>query len=565
MKRLAFLWMLPLFYMGAAYGQVADSNLLLLAKTYGTVRYFYPAENLQDKKDGWNNFLLVTLRKMDDTLYRINTSTLLQNSFRDNGFAITLQQALPKSEANNGGLEKGYYWEYKLPKKDVETVSFDSERKRISPEYLSGVAAVTDSSVFMDLGGNNWLECPTNPPALPDFNTEQLDTTYNRYQPIASIIELWAELSHFAALQPNMGWDSLLLKTLARLPLGNDKAYPLQFMLTQLNDGNATIIDSASMKTTGRYPIDYVVADEKVVVEHYDTNMIKMDITGYDLNYINNGYTNFRLRERRDISPAANLSAKDIKALVKLTEGPVGQVADVVLHNPTTNKNFRLTLPYSNAAWKAPKLPLDSALITKNKMAYFDMVSSNEKDIKAAVGDKNIDALVFDFRHCSQPVVDLLKLIPHDDFFAPYLILPTVSYPSRQQTTFDTIAETIKQKRGGEGQIMIFLADASTTGDAEQLMSIVKQTHMGYIIGGKTAGAVGVTTPFRTTNVFGGGIVINYTSAIYLTPGKDLLTGNAVEPDIEVVNTQDAILKRKDPLLLKAAEFIQAKKKFSNK
>ncbi|HRI57573.1 MAG TPA: S41 family peptidase, partial [Anaerolineae bacterium] len=114
--------------------------------------------------------------------------------------------------------------------------------------------------------------------------------------------------------------------------------------------------------------------------------------------------------------------------------------------------------------------------------------------------------------------------------------------------------DVFKAEPGGSALTipLVVLVDEGSASASEILAGAVQDTGRGILLGAKTFGKGSVQIPDELSD----GSVLSITTARWFTPNDRLIHGEGLQPDIEVVRSEEDIAADRDPQLDRAVEYL---------
>jgi carboxyl-terminal processing protease len=267
----------------------------------------------------------------------------------------------------------------------------------------------------------------------------------------------------------------------------------------------------------------------------------------------------------------------DLQDAMNLLRGPPGQKVTLTLLRPSTKEVREYTLERVEIKVQSVKGVhlLDSELSDPFKIGYVRLIQFNEPtadELAKALDElqkQGMQALILDLRNnpggLLNSAVDVCA-----QFLPPNTkVVSTQGRAASQQRDYATPAT---KKERPDFPMVVLVNEGSASG-AEIVSGALKDLHRAILIGETTFGKGSVQNVLQLPD----GSAIRFTTAKYYTPGKQVIHGNGVAPNIRVPmsadqerllfalrsggelkpNEEKDLIKNKDPQMLRAIDALK--------
>src|SRR5438067_5815195 len=267
----------------------------------------------------------------------------------------------------------------------------------------------------------------------------------------------------------------------------------------------------------------------------------------------------------------------DLQDAINVLRGPAGRKVTLTLLRPSTKeiKDYALERAEIKVqSVKGAKL-LDADLSGPFKIAYIRLVQFNEptaEELSKALDElqkQGMQALVLDLRNnpggLLNSAVDVCA-----QFLPPNTkVVSTQGRVASQQHDYSTSGA---KKERANFPMVVLINEGSASG-AEIVAGALKDLHRAVLVGETTFGKGSVQNVMQLPD----GSAVRFTTAKYYTPGKQVIQGNGVTPNIRVAVTAEqerslfalrnagnmksedekSIIKARDPQMLRAIDALK--------
>jgi carboxyl-terminal processing protease len=266
----------------------------------------------------------------------------------------------------------------------------------------------------------------------------------------------------------------------------------------------------------------------------------------------------------------------DLQDAMNLLRGPPGQKVTLTLLRPSTKEVREYTLERVEIKVQSVKGArlLDHELSEPFKIGYVRLVQFNEPtadELSKALDElqkEGMQALILDLRNnpggLLNSAVDVCA-----QFLPPNTkVVSTQGRVASQQRDYTT---PVIRKERPEFPMVVLVNEGSASG-AEIVSGALKDLHRAILVGETTFGKGSVQNVLQLPD----GSAIRFTTAKYYTPGKQVIHGNGVTPNIRVPMTAEQervlftarssetkpedeknLIKTKDPQMLRAIDALK--------
>ena len=267
----------------------------------------------------------------------------------------------------------------------------------------------------------------------------------------------------------------------------------------------------------------------------------------------------------------------DLQDAINVLRGPAGRKVTLTLLRPSTKEIKDYALERAEIKIQSVKGArlLDSELTGPFKIGYIRLIQFNEptaEELSKALDElqkQGMQALILDIRN--NPGGLLTSAVDVSAQFLPpnTKIVSTQGRVASQQHEYSTSGA---RKERPNFPMALLINEASASG-AEIVAGALKDLHRAILIGETTFGKGSVQNVMQLPD----GSAVRFTTAKYYTPGKQVIQGNGVAPNIRVTMTPEQermlfalrnaenvkpeeeknIIKAKDPQMLRAIDAIK--------
>jgi carboxyl-terminal processing protease len=266
----------------------------------------------------------------------------------------------------------------------------------------------------------------------------------------------------------------------------------------------------------------------------------------------------------------------ELQDAINLLRGPTGQKVTLTLLRPSTKEVREYTLERVEIKVQSVKSAhlLDRELTEPFKIGYVRLIQFNEPtadELSKMLDDlqkQGMQALILDLRNnpggLLNSAVDVCA-----QFLPPSTkVVSTQGRAASQQRDYTT-PPTKKERQHFP---MVVLVNEGSASGAEIVSGALKDLHRAILVGETTFGKGSVQNVLQLPD----GSAIRFTTAKYYTPGKQVIHGNGVTPNIRVPMTPDqernlfasrsgdikgeeekSLIRTKDPQMLRAIDALK--------
>jgi carboxyl-terminal processing protease len=267
----------------------------------------------------------------------------------------------------------------------------------------------------------------------------------------------------------------------------------------------------------------------------------------------------------------------DLQDAINVLRGPTGRKVTLTLLRPSTKEIKDYTLERAEIKVQSVKgvRLLDAELTGPFKIGYIRLIQFNEptaEELSKALDElqkRGMQALILDLRNnpggLLNSAVDVCA-----QFLPPNTkVVSTQGRIASQQHDYSTSG--VKKERPNFP--MTLLINEGSASGAEIVSGALKDLHRAILVGETTFGKGSVQNVMQLPD----GSAVRFTTAKYYTPGKQVIQGNGVAPNIRVAMTAEqeravfalrnaenvkpedekSIIKAKDPQMLRAIDALK--------
>jgi len=383
---------------------------------------------------------------------------------------------------------------------------------------------------------------------------EHPDNTYER---LSTAIELWNVYEHFYPYFGEAGIDWMQqLPNLIKETYLNDKPNAfketLEKYIALTHDAQGTVLFSDGQSKPFFRPFNWAWIESKLVItDVFDkkTNLLPGDI----VQKINGQDAKSYLMEIMQHIPAAteaakyaqacaNIPVRDSDTRINLTVlGADGKVVKLACKQNFMGYRDSYNSPND---WTSRKMEEGIYYINLNNFSSLDLDSLMPRFLKA-------QSIICDLRGIplSSPVL-LQHLLLQDDTSNNTMRVPKIINPDHEFSGFWKKKQQLFALAPRLTAKMVFITDERTVGYAESFVTIIKENHLGTMVGAPTGGIDGMPNECD----LGNGCTLSFTGMKVIKPDGSTLFGVGYAPDIPVSRTIKGVSEGRDELLEKALE-----------
>lgn len=555
-------------------------NILLFAKAYGYLRYFYPGTNLST--DAWNNYLLWAVHAVL-TSRNEHSEEILTSVLRPIAPDLQLVKTSPEA-AYRSPLGSPEFWKHTGYGADRSIFNFFCRSAIIQADNSSRADAARASEKCGPITIGDGLAClwtaqkhESPLTVLPPEIKESVGSKPEGWSPsgndritrFSGVIALWNAAKFFYPDRELLDseWNDVLLSALQKAAVDpGESAFlaTLQRMTPALRDDQCRIYNNRIEGfglVSARYSPDlsWDFFNGKLIVTGIATHGLHpKTVVGKDVDVVN-------------LNPLEQLVSLEKERVSAATpERVMHRIAQNFLLGPSQSR-FLFSRPPAeeNTVWDTRDIPIASSVtsegivsseITEKRPLSFASLKPGTiyvdlTRISPSVLKKHMKAI------CSAPrvVFDCRGTLcrGNDTIFqhlfsepppVPKLMLPVLSGPAESNRDFaplefklTCLAPKLKGKTA-------FLIDSRTVGKMELYLMMIEAARQGRIVGTRSAGTAGSVTLAQLPADF----LLSWTATNTLKPDGSRFHGVGVVPTDEVVPTIEGISLLKDEVLERA-------------
>ncbi|MCB0724717.1 MAG: hypothetical protein KDC73_08415 [Ignavibacteriae bacterium] len=569
------------------------NDLIAFTKLYGYIKYFHPSS--ESKGVSWDAFAQYGTRKileagsrkevistLNELFSPIAPSLLIYSGDADDEYPV--DRYTPKdttgyslvmwihdghgTETNRDKVENVY--NSYITNSDTADIK---DIKIIEKDLGNGIKAKFPSVLY-----SNGKTFPTgNETKVTEFQRMLFEESKNNFVIddkayfIANVIITWNIFEHFfpyfdvideiASGQTTRDeyWGNILKKALKEAYNNESKKdhfVTLQHIVSALRDGHGFVSHDDISKDRSRPPLKIEwIENSPVVVKSNDDDK---DITEGDvITEIDGRDVSELIKEIEEKVSASTDGSKKVSSIeMELLRGEYESNITLKVRKPDgkeITKTFRRTeglFPIINFPYYQDFFQIDSGIYYVNLTKIKWEVLEKKLDTLA-----NAKGIIFDVRGRPQDKMYILFQHLYDtNIHSSRWLIPRITEPDFKNVDFRESGvwdlSQLEPRINGE---VVFLTNARAISYGESFMAIVKNYHLGTIIGERTAGTNGNVNRF----LLPGGYQISFTGMKVLNHNDSRFHGIGVVPDIEVRKTIKGVSEKRDEQMEKALEFLK--------
>lgn len=267
----------------------------------------------------------------------------------------------------------------------------------------------------------------------------------------------------------------------------------------------------------------------------------------------------------------------DLQDAINVLRGPTGRKVTLTLLRPSTKEIKDYTLERAEIKVQSVKgvRLLDAELAGPFKIGYIRLIQFNEptaEELSKALDElqkQGMQALILDLRNNPGGLLNSAVDVCAQFLPANTKVVSTQGRIASQQHDYSTSG--VKKERPNFP--MTLLINEGSASGAEIVSGALKDLHRAILVGETTFGKGSVQNVMQLPD----GSAVRFTTAKYYTPGKQVIQGNGVAPNIRVAMTAEqeravfalrnaenvkpedekSIIKAKDPQMLRAIDALK--------
>ena len=374
-------------------------------------------------------------------------------------------------------------------------------------------------------------------------NASYLPGGKDRISRLAIVIRAWNIFKHFSLFNCNTDvWDNSFPTIIKRASLDKNNfefIKTLRSLVKLLNDSHARVWIAGESFYMG-LPLLMKWKDTALVVTKVSETC--KDVKKGDVILSVNGIpTQEYLNEKTKYISAANKSWAYLRAIAELRAGIENSSIRLLLLTKDGNKktvNLKRNLYLNDLIEEKP--PYATEL--KSGIFYIDLTRISDKMFYNMLDSLHYaKAIIFDLRGTTAISEHILSFFITEPVKSVKWQIPVYTKPNFKPVTYKTIQATIKARGALAGINVVFLEDERTLGYAESILSVVKNNHIGEIVGKTSAGTAGEISAFSLGSNYG----FSWTTIKAVdSEGRDIYGGVAPTMTIDEVRNSDSELMK---------------------
>lgn len=557
--------------------------LMALAKTYGVVRYFHPADSLDQVK--WDRFLVHAAGHMAAAPDAASIGARLEELFVPvvKGFrAAAPGEAIVPPQGEGPRVEwrhLGYGLEtdpgspyaswrtHHDPLRDGKTKGGYFQH-RAAAEQSVHAEPVMRVPVAQGLEAHVPVSLPMSAAKIDDAQKAKLDAldkvlatieagteTVSRAQAHADGIAAWSVARHFYPYWDTvkLDWEATLRAWLAAQPQVQTRAAlrdQLRRLTAPLDDGHVGIADFSDKTPRAFLSISIRPVGEQWVV---DASRIPEQVQPGDVIMAVHGKPAKAWFDERLALLSGSPHHKRWRMRLELLAGP--RDATVALKLLRGKRSVEVTLPYTATQFMQGPRPAAIHEVRPG-IHYLDITRFDKAAFdKALESLKGAKGIIFDAR--GYPGRDAVSLVPYwltGEDPAQWMFVPRYDKPFAQSTAAWSIGWQAQRNPALEKPVKVLLTDGRTISYAESLAAYFPAQKTGAMVGERTAGANGNVA--RATLPSGMSFFFS-SMRVTLHDGTTSLHAQGIAPDEPASPTVEGIRAGRDEILEHAIRHIE--------
>ncbi len=555
-------------------------NIVVLSKTYSTLRYFYPSKKLS--KINWDNFLVKAVESVyhlsddDKVIQTLNnlcgsenfilSKEKLENTNAASGkrFSYWRHRGFGQSNySDRKGLMTLIYKTFLTPYKSTIVTSAVKKRSDIQPnrfstyELKNGISLNVRHYIYSkEKEQNNYrnFRHEYSKKASENFEPNVL------YERIATVIYVWSILNNFYPYHETVNdWDLLLVqyikKAIINVKTEVEFRNLLAELLTHLHDGHAGVLVNG-LHDFYIAKLGFALIDGNIVVTNSGED--KADIKAGDVLLEIDGKNAMDVfNERWSMVSASTNQFRTYNVFFNLLNGQKNSRITLKIRDADKNEkdvSLERTVSYYN-----PKKSLPPKTVIDSNIVYMDLSRCSEMAVIRTLSKiKKEKGIIFDLRPYPMIGTNFLgKLSAQKKIKSQNWIIPVLETPFQSTVRYDTTNWSVKKRKHTVPASckVVFLTSHENVSYSETLIGFIKSYKLGTTIGGATAGTNGDMVILKFLNKYS----FSFTGMKVTNQDNTTFQGVGIIPDIEVKRTMEGVIKKSDEVLDKAIDFIKEK------
>ncbi len=377
----------------------------------------------------------------------------------------------------------------------------------------------------------------------------------DRTSRLAINIILWNIYKQFSTFNHNnQRWDSLLKVTLSKAAIDKDEKEfleTLRMMSANLDDGQARVWLSDEVIRFGT-PFLWKWAENKLIISKLAPNYYALKVGDEVVSIDGKPSLKFLEDYERKIS-GSTTQWKRVRALAEIRSGPEGTEFKIRVREVSGKEKDVIVKRNTFLSDLNENRPPTFQEI-KPSVFYIDLTRISDKQFREIIETlKSAKGLILDLRGLIQISEHILGLFIKEKISSLDWMIPIFTTPDKFNVSYQIISNDIIPRNILRPEKIVFLMDERSIGYSEALLTLVKSNQLGEIVGRTSAGTPGEAIAFRLPGNYNASMTAIKVSG---TDGSTL-TGNFLEPTIQVNISRKGIMEGKDEILERALKLFE--------
>lgn len=564
-------------------------NLVAFTQLLGYVEYFHPSDRAS--YTDWEQFAEQGIVVVENAVERADLAGKLNNLFQSVAPTVRvyetdqpqpplpdgLQLAMDTKSLQvvawrhhgfgSGHTDQDIYYSERIHKPVQQGIIPSDISDPSDPFYADlggGVSALIPLALFADDGGT----IPHQVDVIGSTYAITMPTTIEETRYMATVALAWNVFQHFYPYFDivKTDWLSALREALVGANSAkNEEQFVdvLRTMVAKLQDGHGMVQYFYGMvqyptQTPCRPPIGWDWIENHLVITFIENGTEGKLHSGDRVTEIDGRSVDTAIQAQEQMISGATPQWIQFNALNNLLEGPIGSKLTLTI-KPSTGPVFQITLnrtEYSEALLFTEKRPSPVSELQPG-IWYVDLTRiSDDVFNDKLLNLTNALGIIFDMRGYPMNIsLDPISHLIDRTVPWPQLMIPVITYPDHQNTSYDSIFQSVEPMAPHLAAKIAFITDGRAISYAEFYMGIIEANKIAAIVGGPTAGTNGNVAEFTLFGRYN----FRFTGMVVRKLDGSPHHGVGVQPTVPVARTLVGVSEGRDELLEKAIMVVTQK------